>query len=90
MCWQAAILDQEISPPPLAVKKIFQFLEAATALEHQDWVLERQVLEHWKWVLDLQAASSTSTCQHLSSSLMSMICFEFSLRPENKANTKTH
>jgi hypothetical protein len=54
MCWQAAILDQEISPPPLAVKKIFQFLEAATALEHQDWVLERQVLEHWKWVLDLQ------------------------------------
>ncbi|GLT69313.1 hypothetical protein SLA2020_414720 [Shorea laevis] len=40
MCWQAAILDQEISPPPLAVKKIFQFLKAATAFEHQDWVLE--------------------------------------------------
>jgi hypothetical protein len=78
MRWQAAILDQEISPPPLAVKKIFQFLETATALEHQDWVL------------DLQAFGSTSTSQHLCSSLMSMICFEFSLRPENKANTKTH
>jgi hypothetical protein len=61
MCWQAAILDQKISPPPLAVKKIFQFLEAAMVLEHQDWVLERQVLEHWRWVLEHQDSGSTST-----------------------------
>jgi hypothetical protein len=44
MCWQAAILDQKISPPSTAVKKIFQFLEDATTLERQDWALERQVL----------------------------------------------
>jgi hypothetical protein len=44
MCWQAAILDKEISPPSTAVKMFFQFLEATTVLEHQDWVLERQVL----------------------------------------------
>jgi hypothetical protein len=44
MCWQAAILDQEISPLSTVVKMFFQFLESATTLEHQDWALERHVL----------------------------------------------
>jgi hypothetical protein len=48
------------------------------------------VLEHWKWVLEHHHFNSTSTSLNLSSSLMSMICFEFPLRPENKTNTKTH
>jgi hypothetical protein len=110
MCWQAAILDQKISPPSTAVKMFFQFLEDATTLEHQDWALERHML----LALDscargLQAsgflaagarapemgARASLLLQHftfskISSSLMSLICLEFSLRPENKANTKTH
>jgi hypothetical protein len=33
---------------------------------------------------------STLISSKISSSLMSLICLEFSLRPENKENTKTH
>jgi hypothetical protein len=89
--WQAAILDQEISPPSLAVKNIFQFLEAATALEHQDWVLERQTvltLDTDFWVLERHSFTALEFFFNLSSSLIPMVYFEFPLRPENKTNTK--
>jgi hypothetical protein len=44
-------------PTVNSCQKYLPVLEAATALEHQDWVLERQVLEHWKWVLERHGCS---------------------------------
>jgi hypothetical protein len=62
--WQAAILDQKYPPPSLAVTKDLPVLEDSTALEHQDWALERQTvltLDTEFWVLERHSFYSTLT-----------------------------
>jgi hypothetical protein len=86
-------LDQKYPPPSLAVTKYLPVLEDATALEHQDWALERQTvltLDTDFWVLERHSFTALELFFNLSSSLISMVYFEFPLRPENKTNTKTH
>jgi hypothetical protein len=113
MCWQAAILDQETSPPSTAVKNIFQFWKLRRRSSTRIGCLSVRCLSTGNGCSSVRCLSTRNGCssircsstrsgcsiskllaalqlQDLSSSLMSMICFEFSLRLENKANTKTH